>query len=355
MAGLNIDLSGVVNDAINQKMAEFDIEGQIKTLLGDVAKQSSKVLTVKLDGEDGEGKRFPLVHKQFEQLLAVGAIPKMNPLLTGGAGLSKTTAVEQFAEALGLDFKSISFSNGTTKTDLYGYMDANGRYVSSGFVDAFEHGKVFLADEIDACASNTLVLLNSALDNGFLTTPENRTIYAHKNFRIVATANTNLNGSKDGFTARNKLDSASRNRFSFINWELDEELEQKITNNDGWLKIVRKARKNAENGLEGFVVTPRSSYKGSTMLNAGLNVDAVIDMVVCMGCSEDEKSVLLKGITENMKSQAVKNAGHKRVIEPEAVETVDEAPIDEIDDEDVVTFMEQTGHKDDEDEEFGTW
>jgi len=343
-------ITPIVSAAVMAEMTKLDIGGQIKSMLTEVAENSTKILTVKLQGGEEDGKRFPLVHKQFEDLLSVGAIEKMNPLLTGGSGLSKTTAVIQFAEALELGFASISFSNQTTKTDLYGFVDANGNYRTSGFVDAFENGKVFLADEIDACASNTLVLLNSALDNGFLTTADDRTIYAHKNFRIVATANTNLRGAKDGFTARNKLDGATTDRFTMIEWELDEDLEEKITNNDGWLAIVRKCRKTAEDELEGAVITPRASYKGSALLKAGLEINKVIQMVIVKAMGEDESKILTKGITANMKSTAVKNAGYK-IAKPEPKAVVQ--PLIEIDVDDVKTFKQGFEDADKEDEGFG--
>lgn len=319
---LKLDLTDIINSAINSKMAEFNVEGQIKELLGEVAKSASKVLTVKLEGSEGEGKKIPLVHKQFETLLNVAKIKGINVLLTGGAGLSKSTAVEQVADAFNLDLASISFSNQTTKTDLIGFVDANGIYRKSSFVDAFEKGKIFLADEMDACSANVLVLLNSAISNGFIETPDNKIIRVHDNFRFIATANTNLRGAKNGFSARNKLDSATIDRFAVIEWELDEELEQKLTNNDGWLKIVRKCRDVASNNLEGVVITPRSSYDGAKLLKAGVPIDQVIKMTIVKAMGEDEERVLLKSITENMKSQAVKNSesGEKyKTPEPEKI------------------------------------
>jgi len=344
MSGLQLDLSGVINTAIDNKMAEFDVEGQIKAMLEDVAKNASKILTVKVEGGDRDGKKFPLVHKQFESLLKLTAIPKTNPLLTGGAGLSKTTAVEQVAEALELELVSMSFSNQTSKTDLMGFVDANGIYRKSGFVDAFENGKVFLADEIDACSANVLVLLNSAIDNLFITTPENKVLHAHENFRLVATANTNLRGAKDGFTARNKLDSATVDRFTVLDWQLDEELEEKITNNEGWLKIVRKCRKIAEEQLEGVAITPRSSYKGAELLKHGFSADEVIKMVIVKAMGVDEEETLLKSITPNMKITAEKHAGHKKEPKTEEAEyeekmtESDESEYEEISDDDVEQF-----------------
>ncbi|HAP36716.1 MAG TPA: hypothetical protein DCQ28_12530 [Bacteroidetes bacterium] len=179
-------------------------------------------------------------------------------------------------------------------------------YRMSGFIDAFKNGKIFLADEMDACSSNVLVLLNSAIANGRIETPDNKVIYAHDNFRFIATANTNLRGAKNGYTARNKLDTATIDRFVVIEWELDLDLEQKLTNNDGWLEIVRTARKSAEDRLEGITITPRSSYDGAKLIQAGINIDQVIRMTIIKAMGKDEEMVLLKDITQTMKNKAVK-------------------------------------------------
>jgi MoxR-like ATPase len=312
---LTLDLGGVINTAIEEKLAQFNLEAQVKELLGEVAKNASKVIEIKLEGSNSS-KRFPLVHKQFVDLLDVIRIQGINVLLTGGAGLSKSTAVIQSAEALQLDFRTISFSNQTTKTDLLGFIDANGVYRKSGFVDAFENGHVFLGDEMDACSSNVLVLLNSAIANGIVTTPENRVIRAHENFRFVGTANTNLRGASNGFTARNKIDSATIDRFCVIEWKLDEELEEKITDNMGWVEIVRKARKTAQERLDGVEITPRASYDGSKLLRAGVDIEKVIQMTLVKAIGEDEEKVILSGITERMKKQAVVKKSEVRV-EPE--------------------------------------
>jgi len=333
MAGLTLDLSGVVNSAIDEKMKSFDIEGQIKELLGDVAKSASKILEVKLKGDE-KGTKLPLIHKQFEQLLKVAQLKGVNILLTGGAGLSKSTAIEQVAAAFKLELASISFSNQTTKTDLLGFIDANGVYRMSSFVDAFKNGKIFLADEMDACSSNVLVLLNSAIANGRLELPNNEVLFAHDNFRFIATANTNLRGGKNGFTARNKLDAATIDRFVVIDWELDEDLEQKLTNNDAWLKIVRKCRAVAEDSLDGVVITPRSSYDGAKLLKMGIDIDFVIKSTIIKAIGIDEEKILLKAITENMKKEATKNTKVDEV-KPKIPE---DDEIDEISEDDVDDF-----------------
>jgi len=318
---LGAALTPIISEIVSNKMDELDIKGQIEGMLLGVAQNAQKIITVKLDGVNNEGEKFPLVHKQFEQLLQVVSIKGINTLLTGGAGLSKSTAVEQCARALQLELASISFSNQTTKTDLLGFVDAMGIYRKSGFVDAFENGKVFLADEMDACSANVLVLLNSAISNGFLETPDNKTIRVHETFRFVATANTNLRGSTNGFTARNKLDSATIDRFVVIDWELDEDLESLLTNNDGWVAIVRKARDIARERLEGVVITPRSSYDGAKLLMAGIDVNKVIDMTIVKAMGDDARNTILSAITDSMKTKAMNKKVNLK--KPEQIKVVE--------------------------------
>ena len=341
-------LKPIIGEIVGEKISQLNIEEQIKNLLEGVAQNASKVLTVKVEGSSNtEGKKFPLVHKQFQQLLSVVSVKGINTLLTGGAGLSKSTAVEQVAEAFELEMGSISFSNQTTKTDLLGFVDAMGVYRKSSFVDAFQTGKIFLADEMDACSANVLVLLNSAISNGFIETPDNQLIHVHEKFRFVGTANTNLRGAKNGFSARNKLDAATIDRFAVIEWELDEELEAKITNNDGWLTIVRKAREIANDKLDGVTITPRSSYDGAKLLRAGLDVNLVIRMTIIKAMGKDEEEVILKGITERMKANASVKKAEAKVVEPK-VEVVVEDECDEITPEDVTTFKESKKEESDD-------
>lgn len=329
MSDLAKALMPVIKEVVSEHIDALELESKIDEKLGSIAQKASKVIEVKLEGKEGTIK-MPLVHKQFELLLKIASMQGNNILLTGGAGLSKSTAVMQVAKALDLEFQQISFNNQTTKTDLIGFVDAHSNYQISGFVDAFKNGKVFLGDEQDACSSNVFTLLNSALSNGIINLPTGETIEVHDNFRYIGTANTNMRGAKNGFTARNKMDAASIDRFIVIEWELDEVLEEKLTGNEGWLKIVRKCRKVAEEELDGVVITPRSSYDGASLLKLGIDVEQVIRMTIIKAMGADEEKTLLRGITENMKSQAMKDGGHKRTIEKPEPEEVPKMKEEEV-------------------------
>ena len=55
-------------------------------------------------------------------------------------------------------------------------------------------------------------------------------------------------------------------------------------------------------------------------MKAGVEINKVIKMSIIRAMGVDEEDVLLKAITENMKSEAVKEAGFKRKIETPKVE-----------------------------------
>ena len=63
--------------------------------------------------------------------------------LVGPAGSGKSRAAKEAARALGLAYEDMSVGPQTSKTDVLGYQDANGRYVPSAFRRIFEHGACF--------------------------------------------------------------------------------------------------------------------------------------------------------------------------------------------------------------------
>jgi MoxR-like ATPase len=96
-------------------------------------------------------------------------------------------------------------------------------------MQAFEHGGVVLMDELDAANPNVLTVLNDAISSRSLYHPhKDAVITAHKDFRVIAAANTFGTGATARYAGRNQLDSASINRFAQIAMGYDENLERSI-------------------------------------------------------------------------------------------------------------------------------
>jgi DNA polymerase III delta prime subunit len=240
--------------------------------------------------EKKEEKRVNENHHQFDTLLTVISC-RLNALLVGPAGSGKTTAAEKVAEKLGLPFYSISVGNQTTKHEFFGYQDANGRYVRSLFREAYENGGVFLIDEMDAGNSNVIISINSALANGVCAFADGM-VNKHPDFIVIASANTFGNGANAMFVGRNQLDGATNDRFVTIYWEYDLALEERLCENKKWLTEVRRIRAIVEKNKMRYIISPRASMFGAKLLNAGMEWEQVMKMVIYKGMNETEKQLL---------------------------------------------------------------
>ncbi len=227
-------------------------------------------------------------HKQFAKVLALVGLRK-NVYLYGGPGGFKTTCAARVAHHLGLPFYSISLGALTPESRLFGFMDANSRYVGTDYRKAYEFGGVFLADELDLSGPQ-LTQLNGSLDNGYTSFPDAR-VERHPDFVFIAAGNTSGRGPTRQFPDRRRFDDSSRARFTFMEWTYDEPLEMKIATSiyDGagpwvaWIQTVRQVI--AQNQFE-VVASPRESINGAMLLREGV-FDSVAELA---------ESVVFKGL-----------------------------------------------------------
>lgn len=279
------------------------IRAEVASLREDIAKVQPKVTEVHLPS--GEVKRLDGIQHAVFPTVLVG-IGEREPLwLVGPAGTGKSTIAEQAAQAIGLDFSSKSCSAQTTETSLLGYMSATGEYVGTEFRKRYEYGGVFLLDEVDNGNPNVLTVLNSALSNTFMAFPDGM-VTRHKDFVLVATANTFGNGATAEYVGRNPIDKAFVDRFSMVEVNYDLAVEEAMLASvvglptqtaDKWLSVVRKCRANAETyGLK-VIVSPRATLKGAKWLRNEVPMQAVLDMVVLKGLKAEQAAKVLEGVS----------------------------------------------------------
>ena len=120
---------------------------------------------VEVTRHDGTVANVGVQHSSFEALLRIVA-QRVNVWLPGPAGSGKTSAAAAVSEALTLPSYAVSVGPQTSQSQLLGYYDANGKYVTTQLRQAFEHGGVFLLDEVDAGSPAVLVTINALLANG---------------------------------------------------------------------------------------------------------------------------------------------------------------------------------------------
>ncbi|MEI3355700.1 MAG: AAA family ATPase [Clostridia bacterium] len=255
-------------------------------IVKDLTKNITKVVV--------EEKQLPIqtttqiTHNKFKDLLLLisNNIPAM---LTGGAGSGKSSTCEKVAKALGLDFY---FSNAITQEyKLTGFIDANGKYQETQFYKAFKDGGLFVLDEIDASVPEALVILNTAIANGYFDFPNGK-VQANEKFRIVACANTYGLGSDDVYVGRNQLDAASLDRFAIVKFDYDPVLEKNLAKDKEWVEFIQAFRNQIIKRKIKHIVSMRAVIYGDKLLSTGTDIEKVLNEIVFKNLElEDIKSI----------------------------------------------------------------
>ncbi len=255
----------------------FDVE-QVAKIIDDRVKAAVEQMAVRhvievptLDPiEVGtQHKNFSMLLKACNARLRDGS--RLNIWLAGPAGSGKTTAARSVSQALSLSF----YFNGAIDQPykLTGFVDANGNYQSTAFRQAWEHGGVYLFDEVDASAPAAVLEFNAALANGLAAFPDQaEPIERHPDCVIIAGANTTGKGGTAEYVGRMRQDAAFIDRFVTIDWPIDEQLERALCGNVDWTSRVQQVRQNvASSSLKGHMISPRATLYGEALLAAGLS------------------------------------------------------------------------------------
>lgn len=181
-----------------------------------------------------------VAHKQLNTVLDRLRATK-NLMLVGEAGCGKTFLAGQVAQALGLNFSSVSCSSDMSSSVLLGRVlpDKTGAwtYRASEFINIYENGGVFLLDELDSADPSILLVLNQALANGQIVVSEredNPVVKRHPEFICFAACNTFGRGGNLMYSGRERLDESTLDRFraGLIEMHYDEDLERKLVDDD---------------------------------------------------------------------------------------------------------------------------
>jgi cobaltochelatase CobS len=253
-------------------------------------------------------------HKHFP--LVIAALRAQVPVwIWGEAGSGKTTAAKKAAELLGLKFRVLSVCPTTTKSELFGYRDANGRYHGTAFREVFEHGGVFLLDEIDNGNPSILSVLNTALANDTCSFPDGN-IARHEKALFLAAANTIGRGADIRYVGRNALDATTLDRFVFVRMDIDEHLEQsfitgkfdtdKVSKIDeggqiapeNWLSIVQKTRAACGDLGIHHLITPRATIYGTQLIAAGVGLTHLRELCLYKGLRETDRAKIERRLKE---------------------------------------------------------
>ena len=202
------------------------VRGTMKTILDELGvKPPPRVIEVKQSGEV-TGRVEGLSHSCMPRLLQLMA-RRRHSYLYGPAGTGKTHAAIQAAGALNLTASVMTMPGIQSPTRLFGFEDAQGRYVPTVFAERWRNGGVLIADELDRIIPQVGASLNSALENGYVVLG-GECVPCHPDFVLVGTGNTDLRGATIDYTAAMPQDYALAARFAFVHWPIDEDVEREL-------------------------------------------------------------------------------------------------------------------------------
>lgn len=227
-----------------------------------------------------------VAHRSLPDIL-MAVVAGTSPFLVGPAGSGKTTLASQIADVLKRKF--YMEARVTSEFKMLGFIDAHGHTVRTQFREAYEHGGVFLFDEVDASDPDALTAFNAALANGQCAFPD-ALINVHKDFVAIAAGNTFGRGADRQYVGRNQLDAATLDRFAVFEIDYDEALERQLCGDAEWCKRVQRVRRAIDEEKVRHIVSPRASLAGAKLLAAGMARDKVEEAVIWKGLDESNRS-----------------------------------------------------------------
>lgn len=191
----------------------------------DFVKLSRQICEEKGIEPDGKHELFGYVLTLAEERIPI--------FLVGPMGTGKSYLAKQIADHLELPYGETALSEGATRGDMLGRLTASPDrpFILSKFCEVYAGGGVFNFEEIDAALPEVLITLNNCLAGDKLFNSSNGEEYEkHADFIAMATGNTFGTGATREYTARNKLDAATLDRFRMgrVFVKLDTAIEEKI-------------------------------------------------------------------------------------------------------------------------------
>lgn len=269
----------------------------------------SKKLAHRFEFVASDGTLKPLtgiVHPQVTQL-ATWLKAGVPVWAWSAAGSGKTHMARQVAELLEVPPYVMSVDPTLTVSKIMGYRNvANGGFIPGFAFLPYKDGGLLAMDEIDTGDPGVIASSNALLSNDHYLFPNNETIARHEKFYCLALANTKGTGAVAGYTARNKLDAATLDRFAVIEIKYDLGMEMALACGESkadrpwqpcapanqatqkaYVDWVQKVRANVG---ESVLVSPRASINGCKALRAGVPMQEVVDALVLKLCTADTRT-----------------------------------------------------------------
>lgn len=220
--------AGIPADALLDAMTfhwEADTRNDAGITTFDFKRLSAQIAEEREIDMDGKHEMFPYVLTLVEERIPV--------FLVGPMGTGKSFLCRQIADYLNIPYGETACSAGATRGDFYGRLTASNEkpFILSKFAEVYGNGGVFNFEEIDAALPEILIALNNALaGDAFYNSSNGEDYNAHPDFVAMATGNTFGTGANRLYTARERLDAATLDRWRMgrVLVELDPRIEEML-------------------------------------------------------------------------------------------------------------------------------
>lgn len=309
------ELLKIVRDEVEKSGYKESVRKEISEEVEKIISEEKKKLNlptvhiINLHGEEIGRTDAEHFHEKFEEILSLVNMDEP-VMLIGPAGSGKNYSIAQVSKALN---KHMYYTNNASNEfKLTGFIDAGGNYRDTEFYKAFKNGGVFFLDEIDNSDPSALIVINSALANGYMAFPH-ETIDRHPDFRMVAAANTWGRGSDFQYVGRNALDASTLDRFDNVFFDYDMALEEKLYPNDSVLDFMWAFRDAVEKSRIPHIVSTRGIGKVYKKEISGFSPETTLRVNVIRNLSQDDLNVIL-GNMEKLKNNKYYEACKKLTI-----------------------------------------
>lgn len=263
-----------------------------------------KINIIKLNDVEIGRTDIELFHEKYEEIAS--SVQLDEPvMLIGPAGSGKNHVIAQIAKAFGQ--KMYYTNNVSNEFKLTGFIDAGGNYRDTEFYKAFKYGGIFFLDEIDNSDPSALIIINSALANGYMAFPH-ETIEKHPIFRMIAAANTWGKGADLQYIGRTALDGATLDRFDNIFFDYDRKLEKALYPNRQVLEFMWAFRDSVEKSKIPHIISTRGIGKVYKKEINGIPVETILRNNVVKNLDQDDLNIIIGNmdyIDENNKYYSV--------------------------------------------------
>jgi cobaltochelatase CobS len=212
-----------------------------------------------------------------------------------------------------------------TSIEMTGYISPfTHEYVQGVLYEPFKNGGLLLMDEWGRSEDSARMAFQEALANPDkpFTFPNGECIVAHSDFYFVVADNTAGRGATAEYTSATKIDAASIDRFALLEWPHDEAAEWRwvglippsnlirrykfvdqpeLTPND-WVRFtqsIRHALTIHKMNEQGWLVSPRATINGVKLLNSGIPVKDIAEMLVWKSMPKDDRIRVIRTAKQN--------------------------------------------------------